>query len=563
MSTTSKPRRPIAPFAGLAAAGALILAACIQGPWDYYPHNPQPFRGVYLSGYVLAGKPVRHVCFERVLDLAEEATEAYPFYDSADVRLAGRFSGADTTLHLIAVSDTPNCFQGDSALLAERGGDYALTGRFVRDSAGTQVASVLTATAHMPDSFSVHRTASAPSFAKTGGIPNDIFNLGFIATLPPNVQSVLLKEYGDTLTRIQNDSAALKAYLAVNGPKIQARLVELLSDDHFAYHEGDTLFYLNGALNTLSHYFSSDRSADVKSVLITQRFEPNSARPETRFDSPFGFKPDSSRYYFPGYIRRLILYQDAKGNKGWNLLDSMGVVNVWFHTLRNRLYFYGFEQAYLDYITTNVENAGADVRVKPKFNVTGGNGFFVGGIPDSFDVYIKVDTLTKSYPLEITHGLFCDHDGWQDSKDCREYYPGYCSDKGWNPSACGPAAIAACLEADAKPDTALKARCAAKADSARKDTAVAARGADRFCIERDFPADNPACADATAKCLGTKGANACKQALWDYCLDRAWRPDQCQPALASYCHDKPRLSETLCRHADEYCAAHPGSVLCH
>jgi hypothetical protein len=568
MNTSSKLRRRLPGPAGLAAAAMMVLAACIQGPWDYYPENPEVFRGVFVTGYALAGKPVEHVCFERVLDLAEEATQAFAFYDSADVRIAGRFSGASGILILTPVVDTPNCFQGDTGSRVEPDGDYALTARISWDSAGSKVTSVLTATAHVPRLFKLHDSAAAPGVAdpkRNIKVPDNIFTREFFLSLPPDILLALGREFPEAVPLVLDSGAdtstALRDYILLHGKAIQSRLLRLLAADQFTYAEGDTLVYLNGPLNTLSHYFSDDRSPDVRAVLITQRFESNSARPETRFDSPVGLKRDSSEYYFPGSIRRLIIYPNAKGANGFNLLDSMGVVNVWFHTLRNRLYFYGFEQAYYDYTSTAVD--GSDARVKPKYNVTGGRGIFAGAVPDSFDVHIKIDSsTTKSYPLQITRGLFCHEDGWQDSKDCRDYYPVYCSGKDWKPGDCGQAAVSACLEAEADADTALKARCSVPADSARLKDDLAQRGEDQVCIGRNFPDSIPACAAAAKRCLDTKGINPCKQALWNYCLDRAWRPDQCGPGIASYCHDKPRLSETLCGRADAYCAAHAGSVLC-
>ncbi|MDB5103001.1 MAG: hypothetical protein JWP91_690 [Fibrobacteres bacterium] len=575
MNTTSRHRRVLAVLAGAATASALALAACIQGPWDYYPEDPPVFRGLYVYGYVISGRPVQNLCFERILDVKEEATQAFAFYDSAVVTVTGSFGGSVRSQTLTAVVDTPDCFKGDPALLVERGSAYDLSARIQWDSAGKRVTTLATATAKVPASFSIHRTAAAPSFAKTGGIPSNIFTLEFLAALPPNVREIMAREYGDTLTKIQKDTAALRKYITANGPAMQKRLIGLLEKDKFTYTEGDTLFYLNGALNTLSHYFSSDRSADVNSVLITQRFERNSERPETRFDSPVGIKPDSGQYYFPGDIRRLLIYPDAKGDKGagglrdYNLLDSLGVVNVFFHTLRNRLYFYGFEQAYYAYLSTVTETQGggggdADPRIKPKYNVTGAAGIFAGAIPDSFDVFIKVDSLTKAYSLPAVHGRFCHKDGWFDSKDCREYYRPYCSERNWQPADCLQDALEACMLADLKGDTALKARCTPMADSARKDTAMVRRAENRFCVQNDFPAGAEVCAAPKAQCLETRGVNDCKRNLWDYCLDNAWRPEQCGPGLAGYCNDKPRLSETLCRNADAWCAepGNAGSPLC-
>lgn len=576
MSTRSEQGRAIRARRFPLLALPLLFAACIQGPWDYYPNDPPVFRGVYATAYVLSGRPLEQVCFERVLALGEEHTQAFPWYDSADVEVSGAFGGASRTLKLQPNPDSANCFLGDTGARAERGNDYALSARFVWDSAGTRVASLLTATAHVPDSFSVETTAAAPSLAFTGGVPGNIFDSAFILSLPPPILFTLRSEFGDSVLTLRGDSAAFSGYISRKGPAIEARLLELLRSTYEPYREGDTLYYLNGALNTLSHYFSSKRSPNVGAVLITQRFDPNSQRPETRFDSFLGLKPDSSQYYFPGDIRRLIIYPNVKGPKGWNVLDSMGVVNTWFHTRRNRLYFYGFEKAYDDYNAT-VTGGNDDPRVKPKYNVAGGAGIFAGAIPDSFDVYIRIDTLAdagsptgaKAYDMPAVHAAYCRKKGWADNEDCREFYPQYCRAGAWKDSVCRADAIRICLDPDSASDASLGSLCDSVAAPARSDTTVLHAGERQSCFERNFPSE-AACEAPRAECLESKGQNGCKSQLWDFCLDRGWRglPGEappsgaCGPALASYCHDKPRLSETLCRHADAWCAANPDSPLC-
>lgn len=564
MNTTSRaPSYRAAP-----RLAALALAACIQGPWDYYPDNPPPFRGVFATAYVLAGQPIRNACFERVLDIAEERTQAFAWYDSATVEVSGAFGGTSRTVTLVPSDSTPNCFTGDTAFRIERGADYALKARFVWDSAGRRAVSTLTGTAKVPDSFSVHRDAAAPRLAWTGGIPGNIFSQEFVLSLPAAVRDSLLAVFGDTAVQLQasGDTAGFRKYTARRGPEIRALVVDLLSAEYDVYNEGDTLFYLNGVLNTLSHYFSADRTPDVEAVLVTHRFERTSSRPETRFDSFLGLKPDSSEYYVPGEIRRLLIYPEAKGPKGWSLLDSMGVVNTWFHTGRNRLYFYGMEAAYYQYhaTATQVQGGGGpqdgDPRVKVKYNVSGGQGIFVGGIPDSFDLYIKVDSLTKAYPLSLTRAFTCREEGWLDSKDCREFYPAYCREKGWATPDCLPQAYEACAAPDTA-DTLLRAVCDTLSAPSGGNQAAARRAVARHCIDAGFPGGD-LCAPAAEACLGTRGVNECKTDLWNYCLDRAWAPDQCDPGLASYCRDRPRRSETICRNADAWCAANAASPLC-
>jgi hypothetical protein len=553
-----------------AAAGlALALAACIQGPWDYYPENPPTFKGVFATGYVLAKRPLTQVCFERILSLDEEHTQAFAWYDSADVRVSGPFSGQSRTVVLSPDSVTPNCFKGDPSLLAEHASDYTLEARFAWDSAGTRVLSHITGTAHVPDSFSMHDSAAAPRLARTGGIPDDILNPAFLNNLPPEVKAPFNAQYGDSLSKFRNDNdtAGMRRYLGQNGKAMRDLIIGLLKRDQTFYHEGDTLFYLNGALNTLSHTFSSRHSADVGAVLITQRFDSSSERPETSFDRPLGLKPDSDRYYFPGNIRRLIIYPNAVGPHGWNALDSMGVVNTWFLTGRNRLYFYGFEKAYYDFhaSATQVQGGGGpsdgDPRVKPRYNVEGGEGIFVGAVADSFDVVIKHDDFTTVYPLPIVHVLVCRKDGWGDSRDCREFYPLYCRDQKWQPGDCRIDAVRLCLDTAAAKDASIGTLCDSIGNPARADTLTAQWAAILHCVEKDFP-DDSVCAPSRSACLESKGVNLCKTTLWDYCKDNNWKPDACGPGIASYCHDKPRLSETLCRHADLWCAAHADSPLC-
>jgi hypothetical protein len=570
-----------------AAAAAAILAACIQGPWDYYPDNPPTFRGVSVTGYALADRPIENVCFERRLDLHEENTQAFAFYDSADVRIKGRFSGVDRDLRLAPIDNAPNCFEGNPADTVERGQTYELTASLTWDSSGTRVTSVIRGTAKVPVSFSIHRDAKAPKLAFSGEVPDNIFDLEFIRSLSRSVMDTMRIEFPElalftdtSLTQEDIDtSTAIQAFILKDGQRLQARLVGLLGEDLDTYRENATLFYMNGDFNTLSHYYSSDRSSDVQSVLITQQFDSNSSRPSTSFDSPLGLEPDSSEFYFPGDHRRLLIYPDAKSAKGWNLLDSLGVVQVWFHTGRNRLFFYGMEQPYYAWLSTvtQVQGGGGgdvDPRVKGKYNVTGGQGVFVGGIPDTFDVYIKVDTTSKykSYPLPLVRGAKCNEDGWFSGKDCRAYLRPWCSGKDWAGKECDVDAIRASLEAEFSVDSAdtiLKAQVSEEGfrnlhDSVSRDTSTLRRGTEEFCVDWNFPAAGGACDKARTECLETKGLNSCKDALWKFCLDNAWRPDQCKPGLASYCNDKPRLSEVMCRHADKWCAdpANAGSPLC-
>lgn len=549
---------------GLAALAAALMGACIQGPWDYYPENPPVFRGLWLSGYAMAGKPLVHVCIERLLDISEERTDAFSFYDSAEVTVTGRFGEATRTVALARRADEVNCFAGDLADTVRAGNDYRLEARVVWDSAGTVVTSRLSATAQVPDSFKIRNEAVAPSYAFTGeALGGNIFSLEFFQSLPQSVQEILFAEYIDDFNEVAGDTAAQAEWIRRNGRKFQERLKGLLLREYDPYSRGDTLYYMSSVLNTASHFFSSERSPDVGGVLITHRFDSTAERPESDFDSFFGIEPDSSEYYYAGSERRLGLYPDLKGPGGYNLLDSIGFVNTWFHTGLNRIYFYGMEDAYLDYVETAVQGEG-DPRIRARYNVTGGAGFFVGGVPDSFDVVIRLDSVTQGFSMPEVRAYECTEDGWFTENGCAEYYRPWCQGKAWEPRTCALDAVRANLEGLLRNDTALVRAtdsAAAAADTAA-DRSAKQGGTLRFCVEQDFPSPGGTCDEARSDC-GRPGLNDCKAAWWEFCKDAKWSFDRgCGPALAWYCRDNPRKSEVLCREADRFCLANPGEAAC-
>ena len=551
-----------------ALAAVLALGGCLPGPWDYYPEDPPIFRGLWMNAYAMAGKPITQVCLERFVDIGEEYTDAFAFYDSASVRITGRFGdsaggSAPATLELAGRADAPNCFAGDSGALVLRGEAYDLEARVVWDSSGTKVTNTLTATARVPGGFSILDSAVAPLFAVKGGVPGNVFSLEFYEALPDPVRedALVQKTFEDMLALVtapEPDTAAVLAYREANAPALLKRLGELLKPYQEIFREGDTVAYLGVPLNTMSHYFTSDRSDDVAGVLITHRFDSLDRQPATAFQDFFGTQSDSSEFYVEGSVRRLGLYPAVRSPLGYNLLDSIGIVNTWYHEGRNTLYFYGMEDAYLDYVPVAIENQG-NPRAKPQSNVRGGMGFFAGGVPDSFHVFIEVDTASiKTYSLPAVRAYACREDGWYSRKDCSTYYRPYCLDKGWAPADCDVDAVNASLKGRLDGDTALL-RAAPVADTA--DAKAVRLGTERFCVENDFPEMDGVCGASREEC-GKPGTNGCKESLWNYCKDTLWRPAQCGEGLAWYCRDKKRPSEVMCRHADEFCRDNPGNAAC-
>lgn len=484
----------------LAAAGALFLGGCLPGPWDYTPSGKPAFRGVTMFAYAVAGKPVEDACFERLLTLTEAASDSRAWYDSASVSVSGTFSTGNQTLVLTPKALPVNCFEGPINARFVAGESYVITASFVWDSAGTIARSLLMATARIPAGFSIRDTAYAPAYALTG---------------------------------------------AGNAPLSPAGLIPV------PYRNGDTVFYLPSKkigdfnLSELSHFFLAHYNDDVKAVLMTRRFDSTEARPETSFDSIAGFVPSLSDFYMVGTLNRLILYPNVPVPTGRNLLDSMGMVNAWFWTGRNRIYFYGAEAIYADYQAA-LEESYENTKVRLPTNVTGGQGFFTGMAVDSFTVNIKLDGFTQAFPYRQTRVAACDDEGWYDSRDCIGYYREFCRDTLWSVPTCKQEAAYTSLDPVENlmlPDSVQ--------DSlvvwAEADSTLMKQAAGRYCIDNNYPAGVPQCAAVKAQCETGSPGNVCQKILWTRCEIGYWKLPACAEGIKSYCSVNRNVAKTLCR----------------
>ena len=499
MSTTSKTRNASAQ--ALALVLAIALMGCLPGPWDYAPANAPIFRGVTVSAYAVADRPVTDVCFERQLNLTESSTDAAAFYDSALVSITGVFSNGSQTLTLTPKDVPPNCFVGSAAAKFIRGNSYTLSARFVWDSAGSPAVTQLTSIARVPVDFAIKDTAHAPAFALTGTAHQQPFN----------------------------PSGLLPA----------------------SYKRDDSVYYLPALFNLseMSHFYSSRRSLDVKGVLITRRFDTTESRPESSFDTIGGIVPKLSQFYQAGNVNRLIFYTDFQNSNGRSLFDSIGVVNVWFWSGRNRLYFYGVDDIYADYQGA-LEEAQGNAKIKLPSNVSGGRGFFAGMVVDSFDVYIKLDGQTQAFPYTKTRVAKCDEDGWYNSRDCIGYYRTFCRDTLWSVSTCKRDAGYTSLdplESLTLPDSVQDSVTAWMA----RDSVYRNEVSRRYCIDKDYPAGVPECAPVQTECESTLGSgrsgNACQEILWKRCELGYWKLSACTEGIKSYCSANRKVAKTLCR----------------
>lgn len=539
--------RILAPLAALVVA--IAVAGCIPGPWDYKPEARPVFRGITVFGYIVADRPLEHLCFEKLLTLDEAAAEAFAFYDSADVTITGAFAGGGPTLTLAPDTNVPNCFKGPATTRFMRGEAYDLRARFVWDSAGVRAVTTLTATARIPGTFAIADTAWAPSLAQLGVALGNVTDPSVFNQLPPVPRARFLALYGDTLTAMAGDSAALSAWYAVHGARMQADLLEWLSKDQIPYSRGDSLFYLSrpAAFNNLSHYFRSHRDDRVEGVLITHRFDTTGARPGTAFDSIF-VTPDSADFYFSGNIRRLAFYNTFRLPDGKNNLDTMSVFNLWFWSRVNRLYFYGVEDIYARYQAAIAEASG-NPKIRLPSNINGGAGFFAGMVVDSFDVHIKLDTTTQAFSYAATRAAACRDKGWFDTRDCVGYYPEYCAQNAWTAPDCRLDVLYRAFDDDSLTLP------AALRDSARtwssRDPVLGEEAARRYCIAHDYPAGVSACAPVQAECENDQSGNGCQILLWKHCQLSYWNPDACREGLKSYCRARRDVHQVMCRDVPE------------
>ena len=60
-----------------------LIAGCLQGPWEYDNEEKPTYRGVHVNAYVIANQAVDNVCFEKINELDEFYTGAFPFYQEA------------------------------------------------------------------------------------------------------------------------------------------------------------------------------------------------------------------------------------------------------------------------------------------------------------------------------------------------------------------------------------------------------------------------------------------------------------------------------------------------
>lgn len=412
-----------------------LAVACIQGPWEYRPDDTPVFKGITANAYIVSGRPLTSVCFEKLYDLDESFSESKGFYKTAMVEITGDGGSGIQTVELSPQSDYPNCFYGPEDFIGQSGKTYRLRAVITWDSAGNDVSTEITGTTTIPETWGISRNAKANPlvFSETKPSTSDggaLFQ-GFLADIPPEIAGVVAELYIAEIAPLAGDSAALNEFLIANSQRILNSVDSILSDESqlVVFSEGDTLTYLDGVLNLTPYFFKAEYSDDVTGVLITQTFSADARHPTTRFDniaSTFG-DLEPSYFYFRGTERRIQFTQRLENedpSDTFTIFEAIPVSNAYLKGGKNTLYFYGATQEYADFVRTYISQH-SNANIKAIHSVSGGHGFFAGLSIDSFVLYIKIPDDVQSYTTLEARSDFCSEENWEND-DCIEFETTYC-----------------------------------------------------------------------------------------------------------------------------------------
>ncbi|MCL2283228.1 MAG: hypothetical protein FWC26_07920 [Fibromonadales bacterium] len=321
----------------------LLFLSC-QGPWSYWPENPENYQGIWVYAYIVSGRPVENVCLDKLYMLTETRMHGFAFYESADIKISGSFSGKDTsfflTPHSSGYAKNPNCFTGPSDLLAEAGKNYELKGEITWDSAGKRVSSEFSAKTYIPKHFKI---------ARAYDLKRQPFSSGdTILYLPPPMDlqaNFFIPEYGDDVGGV---------------------LVSMIYNDGIYWGEN---------------------SIDM----LLEQFR----------------KPDTSDHAFFGDRRLLYggIKNQQTGNIN-KVIDSIPIMGINTPAFGNvNLLFYAATPEYFKFEETFL--GGTDVRIEPVYNIQGAAGIFTGMFVDTFEVNFKTPDSVTIYSYSDAQWSYC------------------------------------------------------------------------------------------------------------------------------------------------------------
>jgi len=348
----------------------LLLLSC-QGPWDYYPENPENYRGIWISAYIVSNRPVKDVCLEKMHNLDEVYMRGFAFYESASVEIEGSFNGEYTSIFLKpdVAAHRPNCFVGESYLMPEAGKKYKMRVSVTWDSAGIRTTSVFNAETHIPQKFKVIKAY-------------DLYGKQFsredtIEYLPPPM-----------------DMKSIYFIPEYSNEDIGGALVSMV------YGNVDELYWGENSVDQLMGQFDPEAN-------------------------------DTARHAEFGDRQLLYTAENAQISSFKKEIDSIPIMGLRLPAIGNiKFLFYATTREYIDYRSTFL-NGSDDPRIKPIYNIDGGAGIFAGMLVDTFEVNFKTLPGVKTYSYAEAQKSYCmqkdeeyDVENWKTHSRCLEFWEG-------------------------------------------------------------------------------------------------------------------------------------------
>jgi len=346
-----------------------LFLSC-QGPWSYFPENPENYQGIWVSAFIVSGRSVEDVCFDKMHALDEVRMPRFAFYETAEVQIKGVFNGKDTSFFLIPNNNkNRNCFYGPWYLTAEAGKNYELEASITWDSAGTKVTSRLSAKTYIPEKFKIQRAYD---------LKEQLYGSGdMILYLPPPMDikaNYFIPEYSD-------DVAGVLVSMIFNGG----------------------VYWGENTMTQLASQFvgeGNDTTTGVAALL-----------------AKFG---DREELYFA---------RNMKIANMQNEIDSIPILGFMMPAKGQfRLLFYATTEDYVKYRDSYLNGAN-DSRIKAVYNIKGGAGIFAGMMVDTFNVFIRASPDVKTYSYDHAQSDYCysinfqfQKEEWRIDKRCIEFW---------------------------------------------------------------------------------------------------------------------------------------------
>jgi len=321
-----------------------LLTLSCQGPWSYYPEEQENYQGIWTYAYIISGRPVEEVCFDKMHALTEVRMFGFAFYESASVKITGSFNGKDTSFFLNPntqkLVNKPNCFVGPEDLLADVGKEYKIDASIVWDSAGKRVTSNFYAETYIPQKFNVLRAY-------------DLLRKPY--------------SYGETIQYLPAPMDLQSNYF-----------IPEYSDD------------VGGVL--VSMVYSDDGYWGENSIdKIAGQFSETS---DTARHARFGDR----RIVYTAMNKQI-----ANANKD---IDSIPIMGMNFPAIGNvKLLFYAVPPEFMKY---NETHGSGDSRIKAIYNIQGGAGIFSGMLVDTFEVNVETSPAIKTFSYADAQRSYCE-----------------------------------------------------------------------------------------------------------------------------------------------------------